>query len=169
MPECVTCHVDKPLAEFGITKKGNSTYSCKDCTKEKQRQQSARRRKRKGVSARGALPKKRSKPKGRGGHVYKPPNPAPLVVRYERYLKGASKRGLVFELALGEFQVLTSSPCAYCDSPPDPHNGVDRQDNRQGYTKDNSVPCCWPCNRMKGDLDYGVFLRQIQRIYTYSM
>ena len=28
-------------------------------------------------------------------------------------------------------------------------NGIDRKDNDKNYTLENSVPCCWTCNRGK--------------------
>lgn len=29
---------------------------------------------------------------------------------------------------------------------------LDRMDNSKGYIKENLVPCCWNCNRMKSDI-----------------
>ena len=44
-------------------------------------------------------------------------------------------------------------------------NGIDRIDNNKGYTKENCVPCCDICNRIKMDLPYNVFIEHITKCY----
>ena len=46
---------------------------------------------------------------------------------------------------------LICCPCFYCGEYLDDSTGVglDRCDNKKGYTLNNVVPCCARCNRMK--------------------
>lgn len=91
------------------------------------------------------------------------------------YVGAARQRGLAFELTEEAFRELTASPCRYCGALPaqvagadghDPYtyNGVDRIDSSKGYTADNCVPCCFPCNRIKGSLPVDVFLERVRAI-----
>jgi hypothetical protein len=69
--------------------------------------------------------------------------------------------------------------CFYCDDPPSARshgykrkndmsvylaNGIDRLDSNGGYTNENSVPCCTPCNLMKTDKTMEGFLNRVFRI-----
>lgn len=75
------------------------------------------------------------------------------------------------------FNTLTQRPCFYCGSLPAnyhkgsqstggyTYNGIDRIDSDKGYTKDNVVSCCFPCNRAKGRLSQQEFRMLILRIY----
>lgn len=98
-----------------------------------------------------------------------------------QYKSGAKSRGLAWLLTEEEFAGLTKGSCFYCGSLPaaiqknshNPeliyvYNGIDRKDNTQGYTKDNSVSCCTLCNRWKSNLTETTFLAQVMRIAAYS-
>lgn len=86
---------------------------------------------------------------------------SPFKSLYGSYKRGASKRGLNFDLLIEYFISLLTSNCYYCDYPPKQnfkkdgslfgclYNGIDRVDNSKGYTKENSVPCCKFCNFSK--------------------
>jgi hypothetical protein len=93
------------------------------------------------------------------------------------YKKKAGLRGYVFELNLEQFRTLTSSNCWYCNEEPKQirragsdcpatytYNGIDRYDNTQGYTEENTVPCCKVCNRAKSDMDCTDFVKWVRRI-----
>jgi hypothetical protein len=100
---------------------------------------------------------------------------------FNNYKKQASERGYAFELDYLTFIQITQKPCIYCGHFPSnkgcsyiysaierneffKFNGVDRIDNTQGYTLDNSAPCCEVCNRAKKDMsleDFNLWIREI--------
>lgn len=94
----------------------------------------------------------------------------------KRYRYNAEARQLKFRLTDDEFLALIGQPCYYCgeiaaDSISHPrradltfrHNGVDRI-NGGDYTAENSVTCCWSCNRMKGALTGKEFFQRCSTI-----
>lgn len=97
---------------------------------------------------------------------------------FDGYKRGATKRGYSFELTKEEFLKLILEDCHYCgqepsqtikssySSPNFKYNGIDRKDNKVGYTIENSLPCCGICNQAKMDLEYNQFLELIFKIYN---
>lgn len=83
------------------------------------------------------------------------------------YKINARNRKLKWELSEDDFRILTSSNCHYCDAPPSNtskaargktgawgsylYNGIDRYDNKLGYSIKNCRPCCEFCNSFKKD------------------
>ena len=110
------------------------------------------------------------KSSGQGGFTY-------LLCRY-RF--SAKRKGLAFELKAEDFKKLTSSPCHYCGSLPALksqqkqgfgayiYNGIDRVDNAEGYTVENTVPCCRMCNVAKNTHSLQDFLAWIKNVYRKS-
>ena len=106
----------------------------------------------------------------------------PTVAGFNRKLKdckrGARERNLDWALSADEARQLFTSDCFYCGRPPQQRvygeptalhslfvcNGIDRVDNSKGYTVDNSVPCCGPCNIAKHALSQDEFLDMVNRI-----
>ncbi len=99
---------------------------------------------------------------------------------YNTYKWGAEKVGREFNLSKEDFRLLTSSNCHYCGCPPfnikkkrSPYgidyiyNGIDRKDNKKGYTLSNCVSCCKICNQAKHTFSYGEFVAWIKRIKSY--
>ena len=74
-----------------------------------------------------------------------------LEIHYKNYIVSSLKRGYGdFEILFEDFKVLVTSPCYYCkEIKENEANGIDRVNNDLGYTKENCVPACWKCNRMK--------------------
>ncbi len=64
----------------------------------------------------------------------------------------AKFRKISWELDFETYCTLTTNPCYYCDAIT-VHTGVglDRIDNKTGYTVDNVLPCCGTCNYIRGD------------------
>lgn len=99
-------------------------------------------------------------------------------VVFGKYRTRATERGHSWELSLEEFCRLTRQKCHYCGLPPETvflkkecrgsfvYNGIDRKDNKVGYTSDNSVPCCKMCNFAKRDFSYDTFVKWLRRIRT---
>jgi hypothetical protein len=63
--------------------------------------------------------------------------------------RDAKKRGISWQIKDADALALFTQPCRYCESEPQPFNGIDRLNNEKFYRKSNSVPCCWTCNRAK--------------------
>jgi hypothetical protein len=107
---------------------------------------------------------------------YLPIGEAAFNVMYYTYKIHAEERDIVFDLSLEAFRKLTKQNCHYCGDEPktlfkpkSPNggylsNGIDRKDNSQGYTTENSVSCCRFCNQMKSDRSYEDFIARCERI-----
>jgi hypothetical protein len=100
-------------------------------------------------------------------------------ILYDAYKKKAFERNYCFELTKDQFRELTKGNCYYCGVEPKQKkktnkktgyyifNGIDRANNSLGYTIENSVSCCYVCNRMKMEFSNEEFLNHIERIYKH--
>jgi hypothetical protein len=81
---------------------------------------------------------------------------------YRSCRRGATKRGLSWNLDIEEARGLLSGDCYYCGAPPAQvecwskrsgrpfvYNGIDRIDNTAGYSISNCVSSCFGCNLAK--------------------
>lgn len=96
---------------------------------------------------------------------------------YKSYRKKAKEKNLDFLLTKDDFKTITMMNCFYCGRNPSNisksrsetgdyvYNGIDRIDNRLGYTIDNTVPCCKRCNISKNNMEIGEFKEMIINIY----
>ena len=78
---------------------------------------------------------------------------------------------------LDDFLKLVVTECYYCGDEPSHisnfkklngqfvYHGIDRVDNNIGYTLENSVSSCWPCNRAKSTMTTSEFLIMIKKIH----
>lgn len=92
---------------------------------------------------------------------------------YYQYNKGANLRCIEFDINQDVFRRITSSPCFYCGVAPNKiktsdggnkstwgnyvYNGIDRKNNKIGYTDENCIPCCTICNRAKNSMSFEAF------------
>lgn len=107
-----------------------------------------------------------------------------------RHLQTAKRKNREWNLTKDEFKNLIFSNCHYCNTKPSQtynvfvtkegryrkgikewadsgqifYNGIDRKDNEVGYTKINSLPCCFVCNRAKLTMSYNEFLNWVRRL-----
>ena len=99
-----------------------------------------------------------------------------------QYKRGAEKRNLEYTLTTEEFDKLVTGICGYCGdsltnvvkgqgktSGDFSYTGIDRIDSSKGYTKENSVSCCWTCNNMKHKTSREDFLTHIKKIFNYKL
>jgi hypothetical protein len=90
------------------------------------------------------------------------PLDAAKKIQLSAYERGALGRGFEWSLTDKEFFEITSRDCHYCGAAPVEcchvarkgngdyfANGIDRIDSTKGYTLENTVPCCSPCNHAK--------------------
>lgn len=99
-----------------------------------------------------------------------------LNLLYENYKRGALKRNLTFELNIEEFKKIITNNCNYCDSEPKQiyhkkgmkhgiiYNGIDRVNNKLGYTLDNCVTACKFCNFAKTQSNLEEFMAWLNNL-----
>ena len=80
------------------------------------------------------------------------------------YRDRAANKGVPFSLEFLEFFELIKRDCIYCGVRPSNthkrkggyapfrYQGIDRVINSDGYTLENSVPCCAACNSIKSNI-----------------
>jgi len=108
------------------------------------------------------------------GSLIKLPDQLSEWHREYRVLKrNARMRNYTCELTFENFMDLCKQPCYYCGSDPIQRpsglikNGVDRFDNTQGYTVENSVSCCPECNTIKLDYSYDFLMSHIEKMLKH--
>ena len=91
---------------------------------------------------------------------------------FRTYRRHADERGFDFHLSPRQVEDMIFQPCHYCGRsgvstktvvlPKSmrsvKYNGIDRQNNKLGYTPENTVPCCSDCNWAKADRSVEDFL-----------
>jgi hypothetical protein len=78
----------------------------------------------------------------------------------------ANAKKIEWRLTDEEAELMLKSPCVYCTRL-DLNvrlNGIDRLNQQGNYTTENTVPCCWTCNFMKGCIDPKTFIEQCKKI-----
>jgi hypothetical protein len=76
-----------------------------------------------------------------------------LERKYKMAISAADRRELDWDLDFETFCRIASQQCHYCHKSALSRWGVglDRIDNNEGYYGDNVLPCCGPCNKIRGD------------------
>lgn len=114
-----------------------------------------------------------------------------VLKAWNGYTRGAYSRGIEWKLTVDEFIAIGNQSCHYCGAPPSVrtqakyktnkngtiginapqpyiHSGIDRTNNDRGYTIDNVVPCCTPCNLMKGSMSVTDFIARAIKISDHQ-
>jgi hypothetical protein len=102
------------------------------------------------------------------------------ISAYTQLLNSSKARKIEVDLDYDDFLELCQEPnCHYCLKPlnrtVERGNAgyraylLDRKNNSFGYTKDNCVPCCWRCNRTKGNyFNYEEFVAIGKVVATFT-
>jgi 5-methylcytosine-specific restriction endonuclease McrA len=112
------------------------------------------------------------------GHNRLPFGESAFNALFSVYTHASRRRGFAFELTSEQFKNLTKKNCVYCGVEPRQvckvkkssaymYNGVDRKDNKLGYTVENTCTCCKQCNRAKHSMPIEEFLEWIDRIAKF--
>jgi hypothetical protein len=87
--------------------------------------------------------------------------------RYSFVKSKALHEGLDFTITLDEYKILLREPCYYCGGDlPVVGSGMDRADNKLGYTLLNVRPCCKRCNIAKNNMTEEEFKEWLGRAYN---
>ncbi len=93
---------------------------------------------------------------------------------YKGYVGNCRTRNIFFGIPRDLFDALILMNCHYCGRPPANvmegywYSGLDRKDNERGYLVKNVVPCCHPCNSIKGNnLTYDEMLKVGKILRTF--
>lgn len=81
-------------------------------------------------------------------------------------IKGqAQHKNIPWEITDEHAQQMMTSQCEYCGYQSEERvNGIDRQNNNDGYNERNCIPCCKVCNFMKKALDPQTFIERCLHI-----
>lgn len=100
------------------------------------------------------------------------------IAKYKTYIYGAKNRNISWDLNFEQFLNLCSQNCIYCNKPPSNkafnankseyfyYSGIDRKNNKLGYSMGNCSPCCKICNYGKSTLNHEEFLNWINIVYN---
>ena len=95
---------------------------------------------------------------------------------FKTILKNAKTRSLPCSLTFPQWESLAEKPCFYCGALPSNkrhvyktdapfiYSGMDRTDNNLGYSLENCVPCCAPCNSAKGKESQSSFIDRCKSV-----
>ena len=121
--------------------------------------------------------------------LYKDREEALLRVQYSHLRRRNRKFGSNDCISFDDFSTMAKKPCKYCGLPFSKEiedrldervdgkrlsdhvlrcNGIDRIYSSQGYTLENSVPCCKFCNFAKHTMTEYEFLKWVKRVYEYN-
>lgn len=92
----------------------------------------------------------------------------PYNQRFNSLMSNAKERNISVEITKEEAFELFKQPCYYCGEieVDDKIGGIDRINSDLGYTRDNTVSCCWVCNLMKNRFSLDIFYNKIDKIYN---
>jgi hypothetical protein len=169
--KCIKCNLTKPLARFTLnpSSKDGRRGECKVCNSKYSTQKRKERYNKLSEEERYLQKEKWKQQYTKNIQYYhdrykNKPISRTLSQKLSSYKRMAKKRGYSFELTKEEFVILTLGSCYYCGEVE--AGGVDRFDNNEGYTIENSKPCCKTCNYMKMSHDFDFMITHMKKVIT---
>lgn len=95
------------------------------------------------------------------------PYSSPGGSSFNIYLRRARRKNFEFALSEQDYDAIVTRNCYLCGNRPDPICGIDRKDNKFGYTLENSEPCCYNCNMLKRETPLSQFVTRCIRIVDH--
>lgn len=97
---------------------------------------------------------------------------------FNKFKYQAKKRGKVVTLTFDEYLKIKISDCFYCEVEyylyekickklgfRTPYMTIDRKNNLEGYSRENSIACCFICNKTKGNFFTANEMKEIAQKY----
>lgn len=84
---------------------------------------------------------------------------------YGDFKHTCKQRELELGIDIWEYWELINQACYICQTPGP--GGIDRVDNQYGYVQGNCAPCCWPCNKAKGDISIDLLYAMTNAVLTF--
>jgi hypothetical protein len=90
-----------------------------------------------------------------------------IQCQYKVYMGVAKRKNLAFEITPEDYETTVKMVCYYCHETNEKgFNGLDRINQRLGYTIENCVSCCSQCNYMKGSMSKLAYIQRACHIST---
>jgi hypothetical protein len=159
---CFLCQKTKPLREFHVNscnKIDGRDARCKECRR------LLNQRPEKSEALKIYYKQRSQYPEVKAAHqAYS----RSLPRRYASARSASRIRGYVFKLTFEQYKLLISKPCYYCGGTlPEVGSGLDRVNNKKGYSVGNCVSCCTTCNKMKLKLPILDWMSHMEKILKY--
>ena len=153
---CTVCGEEKPATVEYFYKNGNCLRSdCKICGKEREKARYEANKEARLGQWRAYREANKGAIAEREKAYYKTPRRKWTIIR-----SVAKIRGINFSLPFELYETqLWGKPCHYCGCKIE-ITGLDRKDSSKGYSRDNVVPCCGPCNVKKNTKPYEQFIQE---------
>ncbi len=84
-------------------------------------------------------------------NIYQKAHAREIPRRFQKLVFKSKSENHVCDLTLEWFSKLLNQPCYYCNSSllEETGCGLDRKDNKLGYSEVNVLPCCGTCNQIR--------------------
>lgn len=174
---CVKCGLEKPIEHFHLRSKLSTrrNWKCAECSNKERAERYIKHKPEEDLRHKEMYHKDIIKSREEKKKSYNKTKHS-LSSRYKDHKKRALLDNRVQELTKPKFGEITSQPCRYCGGTSThkynksivyAHVGVDRINPNEGYTVENSGPCCNNCNYGKLRMQEDEYVDHIKHQYEH--